>query len=41
MYYTEMDPATKKPVYVPKTYLEKKQQKRLILGKFRHHEEDD
>jgi radical SAM superfamily enzyme YgiQ (UPF0313 family) len=33
MYYTEMDPKTKEPVYVAKTFLEKKEQKRLILGK--------
>lgn len=33
MYYTGMDPKTKKKVYVPYTYAEKKVQKRLIFGK--------
>jgi radical SAM superfamily enzyme YgiQ (UPF0313 family) len=30
MYYTGMDPKTKKKIYVPYTYSEKKEQKRLI-----------
>ncbi len=33
MYYTGLDPKTKKKIYVPYTYSEKKQQKRLIFGK--------
>ena len=33
MYYTGMDPKTKKKVKVPYTYLEKKVQKRLTLHK--------
>ena len=32
MYYTGLDPKTKKEVYVPYTYLEKKKQKRLIIS---------
>jgi uncharacterized radical SAM protein YgiQ len=32
MYYTGMDPKTKKKIYVPYTYAEKKAQKRLIFG---------
>jgi uncharacterized radical SAM protein YgiQ len=32
MYYTGMDPKTKKKIYVPYTYSEKKEQKRIILG---------
>jgi uncharacterized radical SAM protein YgiQ len=31
MYYTSMNPKTKKKIHVPHTYLEKKQQKRLVL----------
>jgi uncharacterized radical SAM protein YgiQ len=31
MYYTAMDPKTKKKIHVPYTYLEKKQQKRVIM----------
>ncbi|HJH27551.1 MAG TPA: hypothetical protein C5S37_12510 [Methanophagales archaeon] len=31
MYYTGMDPKTKKKIYVPYTYSEKKEQKRLIF----------
>ncbi|MFH0919386.1 MAG: YgiQ family radical SAM protein [Fibrobacterota bacterium] len=31
MYWTEMDPKTKQPVYVAKTFKEKKEQKRLLL----------
>ncbi|MFH1972502.1 MAG: YgiQ family radical SAM protein [archaeon] len=33
MYYTGMDPKTKKKVYVPYTYSEKKEQKRIIFEK--------
>ncbi len=33
MYYTELDPKTKKKVYVPNTYSEKKAQKRLLFEK--------
>ncbi len=32
MYYTSLDPKTKKKVYVPYTYAEKKEQKRVIFG---------
>jgi radical SAM superfamily enzyme YgiQ (UPF0313 family) len=32
MYYTGMNPKTKKWVYVPYTYSEKKEQKRIIFG---------
>ncbi|MBI4448206.1 YgiQ family radical SAM protein [Candidatus Woesearchaeota archaeon] len=32
MYHTSLDPKTKKQVYVPYTYNEKKMQKRLVLG---------
>lgn len=32
MYYTALDPRTKKPIYVPYTYSEKKMQKNLALG---------
>ena len=32
MYYTGLDPKTKKKIYVPYSYLEKKEQKRLILN---------
>ena len=31
MYYTGMDPKTKKKIYVPYTYLEKKEQKREVF----------
>lgn len=31
MYYTGMDPKTKKKIYVPYTYLEKKEQKRILF----------
>jgi radical SAM superfamily enzyme YgiQ (UPF0313 family) len=31
MYYTGMDPKTKKKIYVPYTYSEKKEQKRIIF----------
>lgn len=30
MYYTELDPKTKRKIYVPKTYKEKKDQRRII-----------
>ena len=30
MYYTAMDPKTKKPIYVPYTFAEKKEQKRIL-----------
>jgi uncharacterized radical SAM protein YgiQ len=30
MYYTELEPKTKKPIYVPKTFQEKKAQKRIL-----------
>ncbi|MFA6073431.1 MAG: YgiQ family radical SAM protein [Candidatus Woesearchaeota archaeon] len=30
MYYTGLDPKTKKPIYVPYTYSEKKEQKRIL-----------
>jgi len=30
MYYTEMNPATKEKIYVPKTFKEKKEQKRIL-----------
>ena len=33
MYHTGLDPKTKKKVYVPYTYSEKKEQKRIIFGK--------
>lgn len=33
MYYTSLDPKTKKKIYVPYTYSEKKEQKRVIFGK--------
>jgi len=33
MYYTRLDPKTKKKVYVPYSYKEKKEQKRLFFGK--------
>ncbi|MFH1849358.1 MAG: YgiQ family radical SAM protein [archaeon] len=32
MYYTGLDPSTKEKVYVPYTYREKKEQKRLVTG---------
>ncbi len=32
MYYTSMDPKTKKEIYVPHAYAEKKRQKRVICG---------
>lgn len=32
MYYTAMDPFSKKSVYVPYTYAEKKQQKRVVMN---------
>jgi len=32
MYYTSMDPKTKKGIYVPHSYAEKKRQKRLVFG---------
>jgi uncharacterized radical SAM protein YgiQ len=32
MYYTGMDPKTKKKIHVPYTYIEKKQQKRAVFG---------
>ena len=31
MYYTGMNPKTKKKIYVPYTYKEKKEQKRAVL----------
>jgi hypothetical protein len=31
MYYTGMDPKTKRKIYVPYTYSEKKEQKRIIF----------
>ncbi|MGV8141039.1 MAG: YgiQ family radical SAM protein [Candidatus Woesearchaeota archaeon] len=34
MYYTGLDPKTKKPVYVPYSYTEKKEQKRMITENF-------
>ncbi len=34
MYYTGMNPKTKEEVYVPYTYKEKKEQKRMILGHY-------
>ncbi|MGV8171981.1 MAG: YgiQ family radical SAM protein [Candidatus Woesearchaeota archaeon] len=34
MYYTELDPRTKKRIYVPYAYTEKKDQKRLITENF-------
>jgi len=30
MYYTSLDPKTKKPIFVPRTYKEKKDQKRIL-----------
>jgi hypothetical protein len=30
MYYTGLDPKTKKQIFVPKTYKEKKDQKRIL-----------
>lgn len=43
MYYTGMDPKTKKKVYVPYTYAEKKEQKRVIFRKMKknYDERDD
>jgi len=35
MYYTGLDPKTKKPIYVPYAFTEKKEQKRLIIEKFK------
>jgi uncharacterized radical SAM protein YgiQ len=35
MYYTSMDPKSKKNVYVPYTYREKKEQKRVIFGVYK------
>ena len=32
MYYTEMDPKTRKKIYVPKTFSEKKMQKRILYN---------
>lgn len=32
MYYTGLDPKTKKPIYIPYTYKEKKEQKRVVFG---------
>ncbi len=32
MYYTGLDPSTKNPIYVPYTYKEKKEQKRILYG---------
>ncbi|MBW3021123.1 YgiQ family radical SAM protein [Candidatus Woesearchaeota archaeon] len=32
MYYTGLDPKTKKKIYIPRTFLEKKEQKRLFLN---------
>ncbi|MFH1064149.1 MAG: YgiQ family radical SAM protein [Candidatus Woesearchaeota archaeon] len=37
MYYTGLDPRTKKKIYVPYTYSEKKRQKRVMMG----YDEDD
>jgi uncharacterized radical SAM protein YgiQ len=34
MYYTGMDPVTKRPIYVPRTFKEKKDQKRILKGRF-------
>jgi len=31
MYYTGLDPKTKKPIYVPRTFTEKKEQKRALI----------
>jgi radical SAM superfamily enzyme YgiQ (UPF0313 family) len=31
MYYTGKDPLTGEPVYVPRTFAEKKEQKRMLL----------
>lgn len=36
MYYTGLDPRTKKPIYVPKSYKEKKDQKRILGLNKRH-----
>jgi len=33
MYYTSLNPKTKEKIYVPYTYLEKKEQKRIIFNK--------
>jgi uncharacterized radical SAM protein YgiQ len=41
MYYTGIDPKTKKKIYVPYAYTEKKDQKRLITDNFRREEEED
>ncbi|MBN2458592.1 YgiQ family radical SAM protein [Candidatus Woesearchaeota archaeon] len=41
MYYTGLDPRTKKPVYVPYTYNEKKKQKRVLFSsKYKNTSED-
>ncbi|MDP1728792.1 MAG: YgiQ family radical SAM protein [archaeon] len=43
MYYTGLEPKTKKPIYVPYTYAEKKEQKRILdipMAENRQREED-
>jgi uncharacterized radical SAM protein YgiQ len=35
MYYTSLDPKTKKPIYIPYAYTEKKDQKRMITENFK------
>ena len=35
MYYTSLDPKTKKKIYVPYAFTEKKEQKRMITDNFR------
>ncbi|MFH1275849.1 MAG: YgiQ family radical SAM protein [Candidatus Woesearchaeota archaeon] len=40
MYYTSLDPKTKKKIYVPYTYFEKKQQKRVIFQNRSDYEND-
>jgi len=38
MYYTGLDPKTKKPIYIPYAFTEKKEQKRMITENFRNSE---
>jgi radical SAM superfamily enzyme YgiQ (UPF0313 family) len=35
MYYTSINPRTKEKIYVPYTYREKKEQKRVIFGELK------
>jgi uncharacterized radical SAM protein YgiQ len=40
MYYTGLNPSTRKPIYVPYTYNEKKKQKNTVVGDKGYNEED-